>query len=821
MVMSNDKFVQQIKERLLPPTLVEKFAEGLLEWLPRKLYRVQLLPAKGIVVLAESEGEYSSTGCSPIFRLQSECPISAGWYYLEAALVRNNGNREAYLVGKGARSEEEVIKIPVPSILSGSVREVFFVPKNVVSLEFQPTAAPGYFCCSPVLIHRISSLESFIRRIYRVSIDSRHLRFSQHVPGSLFLWTLRNLQEAYLSSARIRLKRYRTNDYAAFIASNDTITSKELAEQRQKVGHFVRKPCISLLISLQGPTPELLAETSRTVIEQTYPEWELILAGGDEHKSPPSLGERETHCKLTTCNGKDRIRYISAPQGLSRAELLNHALSDVTGDYIAVIDQHDHLPAHALYCIAEFINQNPHADLIYTDHDEIDANGARRNPCFKPDWNPDLFFSHHYIGKLVITRHEKIAALQGFRAGLNGAEEYDLTLRYIKAHPERAPLHIPRVLYHGYRPSVDRTILAQESNIDVSASVGADPNLQSIPTPNSVASAVNASLSHQAGKQALEDYFSGSCVLVEDGAGHGLYHAIYPVPKQQPLVSIIVPTKDKVEILRNCIQSIQQKTRYENWEVLIVDNGSVEPETFEFFAQQKNDNRVHVLQYSHPFNYSAINNYAVAHARGELLALVNNDVEVISPEWLPEMVAHSLRPEIGVVGAKLLYSTGLVQHAGVILGLGGVAGHAHRYLSQDDHGYCHRAVVTQNLSAVTAACMVVRKEVYQEVGGLNEVDLKVAFNDVDFCLRVLNKGYRNLFTPYAILYHHESLSRGRDDTEKKRQIFQNEFYYMRRIWGEALIYDTAYNPNLSTEFDGFSYAFGPINARGRTNGARA
>ncbi|MDD2469064.1 MAG: glycosyltransferase family 2 protein, partial [Desulfobulbus sp.] len=284
----------------------------------------------------------------------------------------------------------------------------------------------------------------------------------------------------------------------------------------------------------------------------------------------------------------------------------------------------------------------------------------------------------------------------------------------------------------------------------------------------------------------------------------GLYHIRHPLPTPAPLVSIIIPSRDKKNILEGCIESIVHKTRYPNWEILIVDNQSTETTTLDYLEAVQQHPRIQVLRYDHPFNFSAINNFAVEQARGEVLALVNNDVEIITPEWLDEMVSHSLQPGIGAVGAKLLYENNTIQHAGVILGIGGVAGHAHKNLAQDAPGYRNRAMVAQNLSAVTGACLVVRKKLYQEVGGLNAADFAVAFNDIDFCLKLAAQGYRNVFTPHAVLYHHESISRGHDDTPEKQTIFNREFHAMKRIWGSTLQKDPAYNPNLSTDFEGFT-----------------
>ena len=313
-------------------------------------------------------------------------------------------------------------------------------------------------------------------------------------------------------------------------------------------------------------------------------------------------------------------------------------------------------------------------------------------------------------------------------------------------------------------------------------------------------------VSHASGLRALQERLRPAGATATTGAFAGTYRVSHPLPAKSPLVTIIIPTRDKVEILKKCIESIQQKTDYPNWEMLVIDNGSIEPATLEYFRELKEDCRIRVLAYGKPFNYSAINNFAARQAKGDVLALLNNDLEVIAPQWLGEMVSHAIRPEIGAVGAKLLYPDGTVQHAGVVLGIGGVAGHVHRYLPSDDPGYCYRASVTQNLSAVTGACMLVRKAAYWQVGGLNEASLAVAFNDIDFCLKLREAGYRNLYTPYAVLTHHESISRGRDDTEEKNKIFRQEYAYMQDTWQGKLRDDPAYNVNLTAEFENFSLA---------------
>jgi GT2 family glycosyltransferase len=292
---------------------------------------------------------------------------------------------------------------------------------------------------------------------------------------------------------------------------------------------------------------------------------------------------------------------------------------------------------------------------------------------------------------------------------------------------------------------------------------------------------------------------------------HGHYRVHWPIPSPAPKVSLIVPTRDRVELLRMCVESLLEKTRYPNFEVLVVDNRSADPEALAYLASLRGRDRVRVMSYDAPFNYSAINNLAAANCDGQVLGLVNNDIEVISEDWLDELVGHALRPDVGAVGAMLYYPDRTIQHAGVILGLGGIANHAYVGQPAGYPGHGARGKVAQNLSAVTAACVVVRREVFEEVGGLDEA-FEVAFNDVDFCLRLLSRGYRNVWTPFAELYHHESASRGRDDSEEKARRFQGEVRRMERRWGDFLHADPAYNPNMSLEIPGFELAQPPREA---------
>ena len=408
------------------------------------------------------------------------------------------------------------------------------------------------------------------------------------------------------------------------------------------------------------------------------------------------------------------------------------------GEWVVLLDHDDLLPAHALFKVAEVINKYPNCRLIYSDEDKIDDLGVRSDPYFKSDWNQDLFYSHNMFSHLGVYDAELIRKVGGFRIGLEGSQDYDLALRCIEHITPHQIQHIPHVLYH-WRIHAESTASSSDAK------------------PYAIL----------AGARAINEHFErcGVDALVETTAS--TYRVRYALPKNLPLVSLVIPTRNGVRLLRQCVESILEKTSYSPYEILIVDNGSDEPETLQYLESLKLKSNIQIIRDDRPFNYSALNNAAVRKAKGEIIGLVNNDIEVISPDWLSEMVSHALRPDVGAVGARLWYSNDTLQHGGVILGLGGVANHAHKHLPRNAPGYMGRACLIQSFSAVTAACLVIRKYIYESLGGLNEIDLAVAFNDVDFCIRVREAGYKNIWTPDADLYHHESATRGAEDTPEK------------------------------------------------------
>lgn len=432
--------------------------------------------------------------------------------------------------------------------------------------------------------------------------------------------------------------------------------------------------------------------------------------------------------------------------------------------FISLLGEHDQLLTESPQLIAKIFYTHPQVLLVYTDHDELNASGVRINPCFKPDWNPDLFYSINYLGSSVFVRRAWYLSLN-----LPVGFELDAFLwRVLSNLQPQQIFHIPSICYHHLKPSLTKEIL-------------------------------DLSIEPLAG------------VKVQAGLIKQSRRLLFPLPKDLPQVSLIIPTKDQLALLKACIQSILEKTQYPNYEILIINNNSQEPEILLWLENiQKQEIKVKVLAYNQEFNYSAINNFAVKQAQGDIIGLINNDIEVINPEWLTEMVSQACRADIGCVGAKLYYPDGRIQHAGVILGSGGGSGHAHRYYPCDADGYQGRLKLVQNFTAVTGACLIVSKQLYEAVGGLNEKDLPIAWSDIDLCLKIRQLGYRNLWTPYAELYHHESVSRGRDKTKQQRRRYLAEKAYMYRTWPALMYQDPCYNPNLTVIGEGFALGL-PVN----------
>lgn len=565
-------------------------------------------------------------------------------------------------------------------------------------------------------------------------------------------------------------------DYATWIRRFDTPLPETVIHHRRTIETLPveQQPVISVLMPVYNTPEKWLVKAIESVRAQWYPHWELCVAD-DASTAPHVRPLLEEYARRDP-----RIHPMFRADNGHISVASNSALELATGTFVALLDHDDELAPNALFEVVRTLGQHPDADLIYSDEDKIDEEGQRFDPYFKPDFMPDLFTAQNFTSHLSVYRAARVREVGGFRAGYEGSQDWDLALRVIDATTPDRIHHVPKILYHWRAiPGSTALALGEKSYPMIAA------------------------------RKALIDHFARRNEQVELIRQPGDYwRAKRALPASPPLVSLIIPTRNRVDLLSRCVGSILAKTTYAPFEIIVVDNASDDPATLAYLEQLR-QGRSTVLRYDAPFNFSAINNFAAETARGTVLGFLNNDLEVINPEWLEELVTQALRPEIGCVGPMLYYPDDTIQHAGVVLGVGGVANHAFYHAPRTTCDYFNRAHLIQNYSAVTGACLLIRKSIFTQVGGFNAADLPVAFNDIDFCLRVRAAGYRNLWTPFAELYHHESPSRGAEDTPEKLKRFHSEVAYMREQWGPLLDRDPAYNPNLTLEQQDFSLAFPP------------
>jgi len=534
-------------------------------------------------------------------------------------------------------------------------------------------------------------------------------------------------------------------------------------------------PLISIVMATYNSHVGFLRAAIESVLAQDYPKWELCIADDASTQS-------QTRDVLSAFAAKDhRIKIVFRDTNGHISAASNSALNLTSGQFVGFLDHDDLLTPDALSAVVSALRDHADANLVYSDEDKIDEDGRRFDPYFKPDFNYELFLAQNMISHFGVYRTDVIRNIGGFRLGFEGSQDHDLALRVVERSTPGQIIHIPRVLYH-WRAIAGSTAL----NIDEKSYA-----------PRAGLRAVAAHLERRNVK----------AIVQPSPANPAHYRVRYNLLLPHPKISIIIPTRDHVDVLRTCVSSIIRLTRYPNYEIIIVDNGSKKDETLKYFTEIESD-KISIVSYDIPFNYSKINNLGVEHATGSYICLMNNDIEIITPDWLEEMLSFAQWPDIGCVGARLWYPDKSLQHGGVLLGIGGVAGHAFKYSAQSFQGYFCRAIHHQSYSAVTAACLLIKKDIYMSVGGLDEA-LAVAFNDVDFCLRVREAGYRNIWTPYAEMIHHESVSRGHEVTPEKKKRFQDEVDFMVTRWGDRLKQDPAYNPNLTLEYEDFSLAWPP------------
>ena len=553
----------------------------------------------------------------------------------------------------------------------------------------------------------------------------------------------------------------------------DTLTDADRKAIRFRMNAIPDPPLISVILPVYNTPEQFLREAIESVLQQIYPHWELCIvddASTESHvlATVDEFAQREHRIKVVrrSVNG-----HISAAS--------NSALEIVSGRWVVLLDHDDRIREHALALMAIEADDHPDAGLIYSDENVIDAAGQRLGHYFKPDFDRLLLLGMNHINHLVMIRNDLIDQVNGFREGFEGSQDWDLLLRVTEQLSDDQVRHVPHILYdwRSHASSTAQSLAAKP--------YAADAGLR----------AVTESIQRR-----------GLRAAVDPIPALGWNRVNWELPDPLPLVTIIIPTRDG-RWLQRCLQSIWTFTTYGNYEILVIDNGSVAPETLELL--RTNEGRIRVMRDERAFSYSGLNNAAVGVANGSILCLLNDDTEVLGPDWLHELVGQLLQDGVGAVGAKLLYDNGTVQHAGVVLGIGGVGGHVHRGLDRLEIGYWGRAACAQHFSAVTGACMVVRREAWDQVGGLNDDHLSIAYNDVDLCLKLRESGWSVVWTPFAELIHHESVSRGTDHDGPNAVRLSHEARYMHDQWGLMLRNDPAYNPNLSLTRENFSLACPP------------
>jgi len=563
--------------------------------------------------------------------------------------------------------------------------------------------------------------------------------------------------------------------YTQWVKEYDTLSMEDHNSIRNHIESFAGKPLISIVVPTYNTPVKLLDIMIESVTAQLYENWELCIA---DDKST----NKRTLKRLKYWMEKDpRIKVSFRKVNGHISACSNTAIEMANGEFTALLDHDDELPAHALYYVALEILRHPDTQIIYSDEDKITPDGYRLDPYFKPDFGPDLLCSHNLVSHLGVYRTKLLQKVGGFREDFVGSQDWDLVLRCLDFIPVHEIRHIPRILYHW-----------RHSSNSTSASVG------------------NKGYAVTSGHRALQEYLDKHepTGTVEKGPTTGSFRIRYSTPND-PMASIIILSKNNAKLLQTCVGSIIEKTSYSNYEVIIIDNGSTEEDALTLLDSLNKKKRIRVLANSIPFNFSTLNNWASERAEGEVLLFLNNDMEVIEEDWLRELVSHAMRQNVGPVGTKLLYPDDYIQHAGMIMGIAGIAGHAFKFLHRQNPGHIGRVGIIQNYSAVTAACMAIRKSVLKELGGFDGDNFGTAYNDADLCLRAWQNGYRTVYTPYATLYHHESASRGLENNTEKKERWQKEADAFKERWAAAIENDPFYNPAFSLLTEDFSLAKPP------------
>ena len=748
-----------------------KYSKDIIRGLRREKFRFKINSANKLKDIDNGGLNYESLGDDPYFYLEpvkNKFPKNFVKIYIE---MKNIVPPSAlyFDIGNGFNENDKLLLFQY----NNKVKMLGYaiIPNNIKAMRFDPQAHKGAFYIGKIYIQELSKIETFVRLlfliIYKELKDIKKLK--NKIKKTLIdeedlISKIKNkINKALIKNNNNIIATFGYENYINILEKRTIEIIKK--NKKEIIDSLTYQPLISIIMPVYNTPNKLLHKAIYSVINQIYPNWELCIS--DDASTKPHVRKILEYYK----NKDSRIKVIYRTQNGHISKASNSALYLATGDYIALLDHDDMLHESALLFVAKEINNYPNAKLIYSDEDKLSETGVRVDPYFKSDFNYDLFLSQNLISHLGVYKKSIVDEIGGFREGYEGSQDYDLALRFIEKITYGEIRHIPRILYH-WRMAKGSTAVKVD----------------------------NKSYSTIAARKAIQEHLDRLNIkakVVEAPLFPNFNRVIYDIKtNSNPLVSIIIPTYNGYEILKKCVDSILNKTLYNNYDIIIVNNNSNDKKTLQYLDLINDINSINVVEYNKPFNYSAINNFAVKFAKGEILVLLNNDTEVIDDGWMRELASHSIRNEVGVVGAKLLYPDDTIQHAGVIIGLGGCANHAFYKINKDAAGYFGRANILQNYSAVTGACMSVRRKIYEDVGGMDE-SLAIAFNDVDFCLKVMKSGYYNVYTPYALLYHHESKTRGYEDTEKKKERFEKEIDYFKMKWKDIIENDPAYNPNLS------------------------
>lgn len=722
--------------------------------------------------LREINNEWIVVGPDPHFLVEGN--ILNGWneLYWESNSDEKIPLKMYWDDGRGFSEFRSMIIAEIPKGVTLN-KTFLYIPNEAKTIRFDPGEKEIQFSFKRLKIRKIS----------RVSIALRSFKKYRNQRGISFRGIGGPLKKAWgiyrnkgIRSLWIIIKQTleysnedTVDDYLQWMEKS-RLTDSDIIRTKQSIEELEYKPLISIVVPVYNVEEVWLRKCIDSVRGQFYPNWELCISDDASTKSHIKKVLKE----YQEIDPKIKVVFRNLNGHISNSS--NSALEIASGEFIALLDHDDELTPDALYENVLLLNEFPAADVIYSDEDKISVEGERFSPFFKPDWSPDLLMSQMYTCHLSVYRKSLIDHIGGFRVGYEGSQDFDLMLRVTELTSNI--YHIPKILYHW----------------------------RAIPT-STASNGSTKDYTHVAGLKAIEDAIHRRALdaTVESIEGHSNVYLMRYKPTHNPKISIIIPTKNMSSVLRQCLESIFNKTTYANFEVIIVDNGSNETDVFELYRHYESieEDRFKVHALDIPFNYSKLNNFGVEKASGELILLLNNDVEVITGDWLQEMAGQALRKEIGAVGACLYYPDNTIQHGGVILGIGGVAGHSHKYFNSDHTGYYRRLKIVSNYTAVTAACLMLRKDVYNEVNGLEE-ELQVAFNDVDLCLKIWSSGYNNVWLPHVKLYHYESKSRGHEDTIEKQERFSKEIAWVKNRWSNLLENDPAYNPNLSKVKEDYS-----------------